>query len=150
MGSAVSGLILVADDNESARYHKVRTLRRAGYEVIEAASGEEAAIRDAHAAWCIEIAERSWHMWIAAGWGGDWLPQLTAELGNLRAALEWLADAADPTRLVRLAGALDAYWHLGGARLEGRLWLERALDRRPLVAGSSRARALIGAAMRLF
>ncbi|HYV57859.1 MAG TPA: response regulator, partial [Candidatus Nitrosopolaris sp.] len=33
---------LVADDNESARYHKVRTLRRAGYEVIEAASGEEA------------------------------------------------------------------------------------------------------------
>jgi len=42
MGSAVSGLILVADDNESARYHKVRTLRRAGYEVIEAASGEEA------------------------------------------------------------------------------------------------------------
>jgi CheY-like chemotaxis protein len=42
MGSAVSGLILVADDNESARYHKVRTLRRVGYEVIEAASGEEA------------------------------------------------------------------------------------------------------------
>jgi signal transduction histidine kinase len=36
------GPILVVDDNESARYGKVRTLRRAGYEVIEAASGSEA------------------------------------------------------------------------------------------------------------
>jgi signal transduction histidine kinase len=34
-------LILVVDDHDSARYAKARVLRRAGYEVIEAASGEE-------------------------------------------------------------------------------------------------------------
>ncbi len=37
-----SGLVLVVDDNESARYGKVRTLRRAGFEVIEAETGGEA------------------------------------------------------------------------------------------------------------
>jgi signal transduction histidine kinase len=35
-------LILVVDDNESARYAKCRTLRRAGFEVIEAANGTDA------------------------------------------------------------------------------------------------------------
>ena len=34
-------LILVADDNETARYGKVRTLRKAGFEIAEAATGEE-------------------------------------------------------------------------------------------------------------
>lgn len=35
-------LIVVADDNETARYGKVRTLIRAGFEVIEAATGSKA------------------------------------------------------------------------------------------------------------
>lgn len=37
-----SHLILIVDDHDSARYAKARVLRRAGYEVIEAESGEEA------------------------------------------------------------------------------------------------------------
>ena len=36
------GLILVVDDNETARYAKARTLRNAGYETLEAGSGAEA------------------------------------------------------------------------------------------------------------
>ena len=36
------GLILVVDDNETARYAKSRTLRVAGFQTIEAASGEDA------------------------------------------------------------------------------------------------------------
>ena len=35
-------LVLVVDDNESARYHKARTLRRVGFEVLEAAGGADA------------------------------------------------------------------------------------------------------------
>src|SRR5262245_26589417 len=35
-------VILVVDDNESSRYGKCRTLRRVGFEVIEAASGGDA------------------------------------------------------------------------------------------------------------
>ena len=37
-----TGLLLVVDDNEFARYAKVRVLREAGYQVIEAATGGEA------------------------------------------------------------------------------------------------------------
>jgi signal transduction histidine kinase len=37
-----SSLILVVDDNETARYGKARILRRVGFDVIEAASGTEA------------------------------------------------------------------------------------------------------------
>jgi signal transduction histidine kinase len=36
------GLILVVDDNETARYAKARTLRLAGYETLESGSGEDA------------------------------------------------------------------------------------------------------------
>lgn len=39
---ADGNLILVVDDSETARYGKMRTLTRAGFEVIEAASGGEA------------------------------------------------------------------------------------------------------------
>lgn len=42
MSALSTGPILVVDDNESARYGKARTLRRAGYEVIEAGTGEDA------------------------------------------------------------------------------------------------------------
>src|SRR4029078_2390207 len=35
-------LILVVDDNDTGRYHKERTLTRAGYEVIQARDGLEA------------------------------------------------------------------------------------------------------------
>jgi signal transduction histidine kinase len=42
MSPAVTGLILVVDDNETLRYAKMRILRNAGYDVIEAATGNEA------------------------------------------------------------------------------------------------------------
>jgi signal transduction histidine kinase len=42
MSAAETSLILVVDDNDSGRYSKCRILRNAGYEVMEAATGEEA------------------------------------------------------------------------------------------------------------
>jgi signal transduction histidine kinase len=41
MFATAPGLILVTDDNDPVRYGKCRILRQAGFEVIEAASGEE-------------------------------------------------------------------------------------------------------------
>jgi non-specific serine/threonine protein kinase len=145
--SLFDGNLLTRASNESGppRYGMLETIREFGLEQL-AASGEETAVRDAHAAWCIEIAERSWQIWFATGWGGDWLPQLTSELDNLRSALDWLANDPDPTRLVWLVGALTGFWLQGGTRREALLWLERALDR-PLVTGSPRARVLNGAAI---
>ncbi len=42
MSSLETSLILVVDDNELGRYTKTRILREAGYEVIEAVTGEDA------------------------------------------------------------------------------------------------------------
>jgi non-specific serine/threonine protein kinase len=128
------------------RYGMLETIREFGLEQLMA-SGEEAAIRDAHAAWCIEIAERSWHIWFGTSQVDDWLPHLALDHDNLRSALDWFAADTDPTRLVRLTGALTAFWHQGGGRREGRMWFDRALDRKPRVTGSLRARALNGASL---
>jgi signal transduction histidine kinase len=42
MSATGTNLILVVDDNEPARYTKSRILREAGYEVVEAATGDDA------------------------------------------------------------------------------------------------------------
>src|SRR5262245_45144158 len=42
MSGAGTNLILVVDDNELARYSKARIMRDAGYEVVEAATGDDA------------------------------------------------------------------------------------------------------------
>ncbi len=42
MAPGTAEMILVVDDNETARYGKARTLRRAGFEVIEAENGQDA------------------------------------------------------------------------------------------------------------
>src|SRR5262249_7235378 len=41
MSPAETDLVLIVDDNESGRYTKSRVLRDAGYEIIEAATGDE-------------------------------------------------------------------------------------------------------------
>jgi len=42
MAGADTSVVLVVDDNDSGRYSKARSLRQAGFEVLEAASGAEA------------------------------------------------------------------------------------------------------------
>jgi predicted ATPase/class 3 adenylate cyclase len=67
---------------------------------------------------------------------------LEAELGNLRAALDWLAS--DRRRFLQLAGALGWFFHLHSHLAEGRERLDAAL----LEVGGEprhRARALTGA-----
>jgi non-specific serine/threonine protein kinase len=104
----------------------LETVREFGLEQL-AASGEEAAIQQAHAAWCLALAEteESWT------WGGSrqrwWLDRLEVNLPNLRAALDWLAEIGDAETGARLAMALWGYWHLRSHRAEGRARLERAL-----------------------
>jgi DNA-binding NarL/FixJ family response regulator len=93
-----------------------------------AASGEEAAIRDAHAAWCLDLAE-------AVGPRMDgpdaarWLRRLVPEWPNLRAAAGWALERGDPALVIRLTCALATAFNsfaLGDPR-EVRRWLDAAL-----------------------
>jgi hypothetical protein len=91
------------------------------------ASGEEAAIRDRHAAWCLDLTERVWTVMCGVAEEPLWQRRVDLEHDNMRAALAWLERAGDGERLLRLVVALDRFWSMGGHRIEATDWFARAL-----------------------
>src|SRR6185312_10826423 len=91
---ALSGLVdksilSVAEgqDDLSPRYRMLETVRAYGLERL-ADADEEAAVRDAFAAYCLHLAETADPGLRTAG-QGRWLRELTTEQDNLHAALRW-------------------------------------------------------------
>jgi predicted ATPase/DNA-binding CsgD family transcriptional regulator len=113
------------DNDEEPRYAMLETIRDYGLEQL-AASGDEALVRGAHAAWYLDLAEQAAPFWYT-GEQGWWAARLDAEHDNLRAALVWLAQTGDTATGVRLAGWLAWFWFYRNHWAEGRGWLERAL-----------------------
>ncbi len=113
------------------RFGMLETIREFGLQQL-VDSGEEAALRDAHAAYFVEIAERG-----GAGLRGSSEEQapiwhrLDAEIGNFRAALAWLRDRGRIGDALRLAGGLDWFWTEPTYRDEGRRWLADLLGQAP-------------------
>jgi predicted ATPase/DNA-binding CsgD family transcriptional regulator/transcriptional regulator with XRE-family HTH domain len=127
------------------RFMMLETIREYGLERL-AESGEEAAVRRAHALYMVQLAEDAEpHLTSAAR--APWLARLDAELDNIRAALAWSQmEGGDAELGLRLAGALHWYWYFRSYITEGRRWLDTVLakgDRtQPTV---SLAKALLGA-----
>jgi non-specific serine/threonine protein kinase len=124
----------------------LETVREYALDLLEA-SGEADALRHAHAAWCVELAERAEPMLF----GPDqipWLRRLAREQHNLRAALDWAGDGAgraDSAAVelgLRLVGALGLFWSWHGDWFEGRARARRLLDAAPAAPPVQRARAL--------
>ncbi|MGH2614507.1 MAG: LuxR C-terminal-related transcriptional regulator [Thermomicrobiales bacterium] len=130
------------DRAEEPRFGMLETIRAFGLEQL-AASEEETEIRDRHAAWALKFAEVAGAR--ARGADAVWLPRLEREHANLRAALAWLLEQGDTSRLVRLAGALWPFWEEHAHYAEGRRWLEAALALEGEAAPADRLRALTGA-----
>jgi predicted ATPase/DNA-binding CsgD family transcriptional regulator len=110
------------------------------------ASGEEAAIRDAHLEIFLALAvEGETHL--VREVDPTWLDRLERDHANFRAALAWsLRDDAEPESAVRgaqLAGALWLFWYYHSHLAEARAWLERALAA-PGIPDATRARVLLG------
>jgi predicted ATPase/DNA-binding CsgD family transcriptional regulator len=125
------------------RFGMLETVREFGLERL-AEIGEEAVVRDRHAAWCINLAEQYWAL--EASWteGTDWLARVEPEHDNMRAALAWLDLTGDGEGLLQLAGALHPFWDARCYRAEAIAWLERGLTRGQDGAPQSRFRALSG------
>jgi DNA-binding CsgD family transcriptional regulator len=96
-----------------------------------AASGEEAAIRERHAAWCLEMAEATTFDLEAGRAEGLWYARLDAELDNVRAALIRFDEAGEHVCLLRLLAELREYWCSRPYHAEVRRWLEPALHAAP-------------------
>ncbi|MDP9365655.1 MAG: tetratricopeptide repeat protein, partial [Chloroflexota bacterium] len=108
------------------RFAMLETVREFALECL-AASGEEADVRGAHAAFYLDLAEEA-HAGTKGPDEGTWLDRLEAEHDNLRAAFDWALDAAPATAL-RLGRLLARFWAFRGYAQEGFDRLERALGR---------------------
>ncbi len=106
------------------------------------ASGEDTAIRNAHAAYFLTLAERSYLEHPDAQEPIALTPHLGAEQDNLRVALAWLDTSGQTERFLRLATAVAWHWNLLGHFNEGFDWLQRALEVTADAAPSDRMRAL--------
>jgi predicted ATPase/DNA-binding CsgD family transcriptional regulator len=107
------------------RYRMLETAREFGLDQL-AASGEAETIREWHAGWFLILAKTVAPLVHLTGAPAH-LGRLSAEQGNLRAALDWFAAHGDFEGLARLTGALNWFWHMNGQGREGRAWLEQAL-----------------------
>ncbi len=125
------------------RFGMLETIREYGIGRL-AASGEEAELRERHAAWCVGLAEAAGRGFDAGKGAAEWLVRLDAELPNLLAALDWLRETGAAEDVLRLLGSIDDYWIETGRPYvaQVRPWLESALAAVPSTPSAVRATAL--------
>jgi predicted ATPase/DNA-binding XRE family transcriptional regulator len=122
------------------RYRMLETVREYGVEQLMA-SGEEGAVREGHAAWCLAFAEAVDPLSIASRQPAR-LAALDIEWPNMQAALGWLLATGGSEAALRLAGALVPVWWVRSRPGEAIAWLQRVLDACP-VRERARVHALI-------
>ncbi|MFN8540852.1 MAG: tetratricopeptide repeat protein [Thermomicrobiales bacterium] len=129
-----------------ARYNMLETVREYAAEQL-ANSGEEAILRQRHAAHFRELAAKA-DAQLNGPEQGLWIARLAADHDNLRAALRWSINADDGVVANRLGSALWRFWYRAGYWTEGREWLG-AIEALPmptdtLVAERSRVQRGVG------
>ncbi|MGI9104552.1 MAG: protein kinase domain-containing protein [Terriglobales bacterium] len=106
-----------------ARFVMLSTIREYALERL-ASSGEEAASRRAHAAYCLVLAEEGAE---DAATHPEWLDRFELEHDNLRAALDYLTRTGDADWALRLGAALFHFWETREHLSEGRDRIARLL-----------------------
>ncbi len=100
------------------RFSMLETVREFGLEMLGACS-EEGAARESHAAWCRLLAERAGPE-LSGPDQHRWVERLETELGNIRAALDWLIRQDDVAGALGLANAISWFWTIPGRFHEAR------------------------------
>jgi predicted ATPase/class 3 adenylate cyclase len=128
-------LVLQRAEGGEARFSLLYVIREFALELLEA-SGEAEALQQAHAHWCLQLAQEAEpHM--RGPQARQWLDRVEREHDNVRAALGWARASHQTTFTIQMAVALDDYWYSRGHIVEGLAWLLPALretERAPLDA----------------
>ena len=134
LGSLAEKSLIRADD----RFRMLETIRTYAEERLEA-SEDESSCRRRHLDYFLSLAEG----WYEERFSSEprLLAAVTAENGNLRAALEWASEHA-PAAELALVGAMVPLWSLNGQALEAKTRLTAALGQ-VATAGAPLARALM-------
>jgi predicted ATPase len=124
--------------NGESRFTMLETIREYARGKLEA-SGEEAATKRAHAAYCLVLAEETATAESGAE-GAEVHERIALEHDNFRAGLEWLTESGDADWGLRLGAALFRFWESREYLAEGRDRLGKLL-RMPAAAAPTKARA---------
>jgi non-specific serine/threonine protein kinase len=123
-------LVIAEARRGAARYRLHETIRHYALERLKAADETEAT-QDRHLAYFLALAEEA-EQKLRGAESQLYLDRLEEEHANLRVALEWaLTRPRRGDAALRLSGALAWFWWLRSYLVEGRRWLERALDAAP-------------------
>ncbi|HZG68473.1 MAG TPA: tetratricopeptide repeat protein, partial [Herpetosiphonaceae bacterium] len=122
------------------RFGMLETIREYALERLEA-SGEAPVLRSRHLAFFRDLAEAAAPHLRRAG-QVEWLTRLDDEHPNIRAALAWAMERGAYDDGLRLATAINWFWHLRGHNPEGQQWMRGFLSARHPIAPAIRARAL--------
>jgi len=129
--------------NDEPRLLMLETVHEYAWEALDAHEEVEA-VRQAHAAYYLQLAEKAEHGLISPE-QEQWLERLEREHENLRAALSCLIEQGELETALHFATALWRFWSLHGHHREGYSTLERLLASGGSSAVGLRAKALIGA-----
>jgi predicted ATPase/DNA-binding SARP family transcriptional activator len=147
LAALVEKSLVVASDGDSGemRYSMLETMRAYGEE-RRVKAGEDQALRNAHAAYFLELAEEA-EPHLRRAEQLEWIERLTTERENLHGALRWAIDIPDAEIAMRLISALGWYWFLRSSRAEGAEWARQALALSGPVSPAARAQAYSTAAL---
>jgi len=130
-------------EGEQPRFVMLETIREYGWEALEAL-GEAETTRQAHAAYCLALAEEAAPE-LRGPQLAEWMRRLELEHDNLRAAMGWLLERGEAAMALRMGTALARFWEFNYYLHEGWNFLEKALVGSEDVAVPVRARALVTA-----
>jgi len=116
---------LVSTVTGDRRYRLLETIRAYAAERL-ASSTAEPAVRHAHAAYYLALAERADRR-LKTSDQHFWLDRLAAEQPNLRASLAYSIDAGDVESACRSIDFLERFWDVTGQRREAQEWIQRTL-----------------------
>ena len=118
-------LVTASGTGAEARFSQLQTLWQYGRERL-GESGEADAMRASQGAHYLQMAEDA-HEDLRGATGPMWRDRLTAELGNLRTALDWYVATGDADAAQSLASGIAWLWYINGDLAEGARWLGDAL-----------------------
>ncbi|MCU0492352.1 MAG: helix-turn-helix domain-containing protein, partial [Chloroflexaceae bacterium] len=108
------------------RFALLEMLREFALEEL-AAHGELDEARAAHAAYFLKLAEQGSNV-AATSQEVRWLQEIADDMNNVRAALTYLRDAADPRAALQMTIHLWRFWFQRGYMQEGRTWFSTTLE----------------------
>ncbi|WP_019630423.1 BTAD domain-containing putative transcriptional regulator [Actinomadura atramentaria] len=120
VAALVEKSLVMAEGDAEVRYRLLETVRVYAAERL-AESGEERAVRDRHAAWYADFAERA-EPELRRADQLAWADRLGAERDNCAAAMRHAVEIRDVPLAVRLVGSLAWFWFMRDLEREAGGW----------------------------